>query len=69
MDVTTLDGLPAHGLRVVPCRRLSSDERETMVRRAAYCFAQARDFAPGFEIDDWLRAEALVARACESELY
>jgi hypothetical protein len=40
-----------------------------MVRRAAYCFAEARNFAPGFEIDDWLRAEALVARACESELY
>ena len=69
MDVPTRDAPPSHDLRVVPCRRLSPDERETMVRRAAYCFAEARNFAPGFEIDDWLRAEALVARACESELY
>jgi hypothetical protein len=35
------------------------------VATLAYSFAEARDFAPGHELDDWLRAEAqlLAARA------
>lgn len=32
-------------------------EREQMIAAAAYYRAQQRGFAPGGELDDWLRAE------------
>lgn len=32
--------------------------REQMVAEAAYFYAERRGFAPGNEMDDWLRAEA-----------
>jgi hypothetical protein len=35
-------------------------EREMMVRMAAYFQAERRGFAPGYEIEDWLAAEAEV---------
>lgn len=35
-------------------------EREMMVRMAAYFRAERRGFAPGYEIEDWLAAEAEV---------
>ena len=35
-------------------------ERERKVAEAAYFLAQSRGFAPGSELDDWLRAEAVV---------
>ena len=38
----------------VPAR----DERDTMVRMAAYFRAEQRGFAPGNEWEDWLAAEA-----------
>jgi len=42
----------------------ASTERESMVRMAAYFRAERRGFAPGYEIEDWLAAEAEVtARA------
>ena len=40
-----------------PCR----SDRETMVRMAAYFRAERRGFAPGYEIEDWLAAEAEVS--------
>lgn len=35
-------------------------DRESRVRLAAYLRAEHRGFAPGYEIDDWLAAEAEV---------
>lgn len=37
-------------------------DRQQMVAEAAYYRAQNRDFAPGHELDDWLDAEAEIAR-------
>lgn len=39
----------------------SSAEREEMVRTAAYYRAERRGFAPGYEWEDWLAAEAEVS--------
>jgi hypothetical protein len=36
-------------------------DRETQVRIAAYLRAERRGFAPGYEIEDWLAAEAEVS--------
>lgn len=35
----------------------SADARETMIREAAYYLAESRGFAPGHDLEDWLRAE------------
>jgi hypothetical protein len=35
-------------------------DRDTMVRTDAYFRAERRGFVPGYEIDDWLAAEAEV---------
>jgi hypothetical protein len=35
-------------------------DRQTMVAMAAYFRAQKRGFAPGYEIEDWIAAEAEV---------
>jgi hypothetical protein len=35
-------------------------DRESLVRMAAYLRAERRGFAPGYEIEDWLAAEAEV---------
>jgi hypothetical protein len=37
--------------------------RHEMIEQVAYMFAQARGFAPGHELEDWLSAEAEVDRA------
>jgi hypothetical protein len=37
--------------------------RHEMIAQVAYMLAQARGFAPGHELDDWLSAEAEVDRA------
>jgi len=39
----------------------SAAEREEMVRTAAYYRAERRGFAPGYEWEDWLAAEAEVS--------
>jgi hypothetical protein len=39
-------------------------DRESMVRIAAYLRAERRGFAPGYEIEDWLAAEAEVTERC-----
>jgi len=39
----------------------SAAEREEMVRTAAYFRAERRGFAPGYEWEDWLAAEAEVS--------
>ena len=41
-------------------------DRESMVRMAAYLRAERRGFAPGYEIEDWLAAEAEVNERCQA---
>ena len=33
-------------------------QTQLMVEEAAYFFAEKRGFAPGYELEDWLQAEA-----------
>lgn len=47
---------PASGLA------LSAQERERFIAQAAYYRAEKRGFAPGFELQDWVEAEAEVLR-------
>ena len=42
-------------------------EREEMVRTAAYFRAERRGFAPGYEWEDWLAAEAEVGALAGSQ--
>lgn len=36
---------------------MSAQDRRQKIAEAAYYRAQARDFAPGCELEDWLQAE------------
>jgi hypothetical protein len=47
----------------LPVKRVSEEERRTMIARAAYFRAERRNFAPGQELEDWVAAEAEVDRA------
>ena len=38
------------------------DQREGMVREAAYCCDEARGCLDGHELEDWLKAEADITR-------
>lgn len=40
----------------------SLDQREAMIRDAAYYHYAKRGYAPGHELDDWLAAEAEIER-------
>lgn len=40
----------------------ANEERWRLIAEAAYYRAQARGFAPGQEIEDWLQAEAEIDR-------
>lgn len=40
---------------------LADDIREERIRLAAYLRAERRGFAPGYELEDWLAAEAELA--------
>ena len=37
--------------------QLSAEEIYRLIREAAYLRAEARNFAPGVELEDWLQAE------------
>lgn len=41
---------------------LSAQERDKLVAQAAYFRAEKRGFAPGYELQDWVEAEAEVKR-------
>jgi hypothetical protein len=41
---------------------VSDQERYEMIQRHAYFLAEARDFHPGHELDDWHEAECFVDR-------
>lgn len=49
----------------LPVKRLGEEERRNMIARAAYFRAERRNFAPGYEVADWLAAEADVDRELE----
>jgi hypothetical protein len=65
---TTQTGAPPHPSSqasttpTVPIR-LSGIDRESMIRTAAYFRAQARNFATGHELEDWLKAESEIDAA------
>jgi hypothetical protein len=44
-----------------PAAAATTVERDEMVRIAAYFHAERRGFAPGYEVADWLAAQAEVA--------
>ena len=46
-----------------PVREGDGAQRRAMIAEAAYYFAERRGFAPGHELEDWLRAEAEFARS------
>jgi Protein of unknown function (DUF2934) len=46
----------------LPVKRVSEEERREMIARAAYFRAEKREFAPGYEVEDWVAAEADVDR-------
>jgi hypothetical protein len=41
---------------------INAQERERFVAQAAYFRAEKRGFAPGYELQDWVEAEAEVLR-------
>lgn len=41
---------------------LNAQERDKLVAQAAYFRAEKRGFAPGYELQDWVEAEAEVKR-------
>jgi len=48
--------------KVLPPRVIDPARRHAVIAEAAYYRAERRGFAPGRELDDWLQAEAEVAR-------
>lgn len=45
---------------------IDADQREVMIREAAYFRAESRGFCPGRELEDWLAAEAEIDRILAS---
>jgi hypothetical protein len=45
-----------------PVSRISPEERKRLIAETAYFIAERRGFAPGWELEDWLLAEAEVDR-------
>lgn len=43
------------------------EERRQLIARAAYFRAERRDFRPGYELEDWLAAEAEVDQQLAEE--
>ena len=46
--------------------QVSPDEMKRLVEEAAYFRAKRRGFEPGHELEDWVQAEAEVAKRLES---
>lgn len=56
-----------NGLEGAECAGLSREEKHHLISKAAYYRAERREFAPGFEVEDWLLAEADVEAQLSSE--
>jgi Mlc titration factor MtfA (ptsG expression regulator) len=46
--------------RFCPAPKLDERDRRRLIETAAYFLAQKRQFTPGWELADWLAAEALI---------
>jgi hypothetical protein len=58
---------PATAQPQVAAVEISADARRAMIAEAAYLRAEARGFAPGYELDDWIAAESEVDSLLEAE--
>lgn len=54
---------PDSNERFTPNPTASTFDREQAIREAAYACFEARGCEPGHELDDWLKAEAMVQQA------
>ena len=43
------------------------EQRHEMIAEAAYYCAERRGFAPGHELEDWMQAEAQIARSGQGQ--
>ena len=48
---------------VIAMSSFPSEEQQLMIATAAYYKAEAHGFAPGYELEDWLAAEAEVGES------
>ena len=53
----------ASSLSTVARNLVGPERRQNMIAEAAYYRAQRRNFEPGYELDDWLDAEAEIDAA------
>jgi hypothetical protein len=65
-------GLPSDEKALITLSALSrmagdGNERYARIERQAYELAQARNFMPGHDLDDWLEAEAMIDAQLLSE--
>jgi len=49
--------------KAAPARGSDLGQRHAMIAEAAYYCAERRGFAPGHELEDWVQAEAQMARS------
>jgi hypothetical protein len=49
---------PVTPAAVVPSEPIEPQRRRAMICEAAYFLSERRRFCPGYELDDWLTAEA-----------
>jgi hypothetical protein len=42
--------------------RIMEEQTRIMIEEAAYFIAQKRGFSPGYELQDWLQAEAQITK-------
>jgi hypothetical protein len=62
-DPVSLDGATTPTLD--GATRVTEAELRRLIQQAAYYKAEARGFAPGYELQDWIEAEAEVRRELE----
>lgn len=55
---TSVQPTPRGRSDVPPGQGINPEQRENMIREAAYFRYAQHDFAPGHDLDDWLAAEA-----------
>ena len=61
---------PQSGPEITWRRAFTLEQREAMIRDAAYYHYAKRDYAPGHELEDWLAAEAEIERGmAESDAF
>ena len=56
-------GKRIHRRKPYAARAADTARRRAMIAEAAYYRAERRGFEPGHELEDWLQAEAEIARA------